>query len=144
GRGGVTNSRACVVLLGLGLLAAPLRGAEVERTLRAELSGADAADFQVENLLGTMRISEGSGNTVTVVATVYAEDASLADAVKLERVSGGNRSATLRVRYPYDRVSTFRYRSPTEQHGFSLLDFGSTSTYEYDGRSVDVNPSHGK
>ena len=91
-----------------------------------------------------MRISEGSGNTVTVVATVYAEDASLADAVKLERVSGGDRSATLRVRYPYDRVSTFRYRSPTEQRGFSLLDFGSTSTYEYDGRSVDVNPSHGK
>ncbi len=136
---------AVVALLGLVPVARTvLADSEAVRTLRAELSGKDAANFCVENLAGTMRITAGTGDTVSVVATVYAESAALADAVRLERLAGDGGAATLRVRYPYDRVSTFRYREPSDRSGDFFLGWESgSSTYSYDGRRVRVSRGHG-
>jgi hypothetical protein len=124
----------------LAVLPAPAAASETVRTVRAELSGADAARFAVENLLGTMRIAPGSGPTVEVVATVHAETAELAEGVRLERVDQGG-TATLRVRYPYDKVSTFRYREPSDDGGF--FGWSSSASYDYDGRRVRVNRGKG-
>jgi len=116
--------------------------AETVRTVRAELSGADAAHFAVENLLGTMRIAPGTGPNVEVVATVHAETPELADAVRVERVDHGGGGATLRVRYPYDKISTFRYREPSSE-GWGFFGWSSSESYDYDGHRVRVNRGKG-
>jgi len=132
-------------MLGSALVVAPVTGAATEsvRTIHAELAGQDLVNFAVENLVGTMHVSAGTGTAVTVTATVYAESDSLANAVRLERVAGDGSAATLRVRYPYDKVSTFRYRDPDNEIDGFLLNFISASTYDYDGRTVRVSPGHG-
>ena len=138
--------RTSVLSFALILLAIPqCAAAEAVRTVRAELSSADLSNFAVENLVGTMRISTAAGDSVVVVATVYAENQALADAVRLERVPGESGATRLRVRYPYDRVSTFRYLPPGYDgpDGF-FLGFGNSSTFDYDGRHVRVSPGHGK
>ena len=134
--------KALLLLLGIGL-ARLGSAAEVQRVLRAELTGDDMARFEIENLAGEMRISSGAGDKVAVVATVHAEDASLADAVRLERVAGEGRTATLRVRYPYDRVSRFRYHEPGRDDGWSFLERHNWSSFDYDGHSVKVSPGGG-
>lgn len=129
------------LILGAALASAPSGAhAETVRTVKAELSGPDAAKFSVENLLGSMRIAPGSGSSVEVVATVHAETPELAEAVRIERVAEGG-GTTLRVRYPYERVSTFRYREPSDD-GFSF-GWSSSESYEYDGHRVRVNRGHG-
>ncbi len=130
-----------VLALGALLASAPPVRAETVRTVRAELTGADASRFAVENLLGTMRITAGTGSAIEIVATVHADTAELADAVRLERVSGGNGEATLRVRYPYDRISTFRYRERGDDDGF--FGWSSSESYEYDGHRVRINRGRG-
>jgi DUF4097 and DUF4098 domain-containing protein YvlB len=140
---GISVQRAGLALaaLTLGWTAAPAaRADEIVRTIRAELPPG-AARFSVENLLGTMSIREADVAGVTAVATVYAESQALADAVRFEIVPGD--AATLRVRYPYDRVSTFRYREPGSHDDGLWLNFSSSSTYSYDGHSVKVNPGRG-
>ncbi len=135
-----------VSAFGIALVAAPARGSAAEsvRTLRAELSGTEAANFAVENLVGAMHVSVGTGNAVTVVATVYAESEALANAVRLDRVTEEAGATTLRVRYPYEKVSTFQYRDPGNDVDGFLLGFISASTYDYDGRTVRVAPGRGK
>jgi len=116
--------------------------AEVVKTLRAELPAEAAARFGVENLVGRMRVSAADQPGVIVTATVYGENDELAGAVRIERVteSGG---PLLRVRYPYDRVRTFRYHEPDSDWDGAFLGFASSSTYHYDGRTVRVNPGRG-
>ena len=46
--------RVLVLIFGCGLSLSAV-GSEIERTIRAELSGADAANFAIENLSGRMR-----------------------------------------------------------------------------------------
>jgi hypothetical protein len=131
-----------ILVLGAALAVPPAAaGAETVRTIKAELSGADASRFAVENLVGAMRIAPGSGPAVEVVATVHAETAELADAVRLERVDPGGGAATLRVRYPYDKVSTFRYRERSDDGGF--FGWSSSESYDYDGHRVRVNRGKG-
>lgn len=125
----------------MSLLAPVVGASEAVRTIRAELSGAEASSFQIENLAGTMWISEGTGDVMTVVATVHAENQGLADAVRIERVAGSAGAATLRVRYPYDKVSTFRYEAPGQGGDWSL--FGSWSNTDYDGHRVRVSHNRG-
>src|SRR5215831_14221803 len=94
-----------IPVLAISLLAAaPGLRAETVKTLKLELSGADASRFAVENLVGTLRVSRGTGSSIEITATVYGESEEIAGAVRLERVPG--EGATVRVRYPYDRVST--------------------------------------
>ena len=134
--------RIALVLASSIAVAAAAR-ADATRTVRLELSGADASRFSVENLAGTTRIAPGSGDRVEIVATVHAESAELAGAVTLERVAGGPVPATIRVRYPYDRVSTFRYRAPGD-HGDDFFGWSGSDTYEYDGHRVRVSRGHGR
>lgn len=136
------SAMASVAALGLAL-SVPVLGEDVVRTVQAELNGRDLERFSVENLAGTLRVSSGSGNTVTVVATVHAETQALADAFRLERVEASSGRAALRVRYPYDKVSSFRYREPSESGEWNIGDWGSSSTYDYDGRRVRVSRGHG-
>jgi hypothetical protein len=127
----------------LSLLAPVVGASEAVRTIRAELSGAEASSFQVENLAGTMWISEGTGDVVTVVATVHAENQGLADAVRIEHLAGSGGATTLRMRYPYDKVSTFRYEAPGQGGDWSLFSFGDWSTTDYDGHRVRVSHNRG-
>ncbi len=129
------------LVLGLGV-AVSAGAAETERTIRAELSGSDLGNFAVENLAGRMRVSMGTGDRLTVVATVRAESAELAQGVRLERVGNGGAPATLRVRYP-SAVSTVRYADPGRERDWPFGDIGSSETYEYDGRRMRVNPGRG-
>jgi hypothetical protein len=135
-----TTRYASILLAGLALQPVSARGEEAVRTLRAELPA--GSRFSVENLVGTMRISEGAVPSVTAVATVHAESAALADAVRLERIPGSDGGVTLRVRYPYDKVGTFQYREPGS-HDDWTFGFASSSRYDYDGRSVRVSPGRG-
>jgi hypothetical protein len=123
--------RNVVAITTVALLFAAGAAAEVTRTLRVELSGDPAAGFAVENLAGAMQVGPGDVATVVAVATVHAEDAALAEAVRFEQVVGKDGVATLRVRYPLDRHRTFRY-----PHG------GSGDT-EYDGHRVRVSDHRG-
>lgn len=134
-----------ISLVGLAVAAVTAAAAaETVRTVKAELSGLDVVRFAVENLLGTMRISIGTGDTVTVVATIYSESSSLADAVRLEKVAGDAGATTVRVRYPYEKVSTFRYQAPGYEGTDSFFfGFGSANSYGYDGHSVRVSPGRG-
>jgi hypothetical protein len=134
--------RLLILVLGWGL-AVSASGSETTRTLRAELSGADARRFAVENLAGKMRISVGTGDQVAILARVFAESAELADAVSLERVADGNAPAALRVRYPYDRVKVFHYVDPEHDRDWPFGHMGSSSTFDYDGRRVRVNEGRG-
>ena len=136
------SAAASVLALGLAL-SAPASGTEVVRTVQAELSGPDLARFAIENLAGTMRISASSGDRVTVVATVHAETQALADAVRIERVEASGGGPALRVRYPSDTVSTFRYREPSESDDWGFGDWSSSSTYDYDGHRVRVARGRG-
>ena len=65
--------------------------------------------------------------------------------MRLERVSGATGAgATIRVRYPYDRVSTFRYRAPSDGGDFDFgIGWSSSDSFEYDGHRVRVNRRHG-
>ena len=138
--------RLAVVAMGAAFfLAQPSPGAEVTKTLRAQLSGPDLSRFAVENLAGTMRVAPGPVGAVTVVATVHAESQKLADAIRLERVAGRS-SATLRVRYPAS-VRTIRYKAPLDEDNASIslgLDIFSSSAYHYDGRIYHVASGHGR
>ena len=125
--------------------AALLSASDVTKALNATLTGADAANFSVENLAGTMRISPGTEGTVTVAVTVHAESKTLADGMRLERLEGDAGAAVLRVRYP-EGVGTIHYRAPADEdtYQFSLgLDF-SSSTYHYDGLNYRIASNHGK
>src|SRR5262245_44738832 len=131
-----------VILVGGLGLSAPALGADVERTIRAELSGADLVNFAVENLAGRMHVVAGSGDRVRVVGRVVAETAELADAVRIERVGNGA-AATLRVRYPYAQVRVFHYVDRDRDRDWPFSSMGSSSTYDYDGHRVRVNEGHG-
>ncbi len=137
-----TSHRLIPALATAALLAAAsgIRAEDV-RTLKLELSGADASRFAVENLVGTLRVSRGTGSSVEIVATVYGESDGLVSAVRLERVSG--EGATVRVRYPYDRVSTFRYRAPSDRDSGIFAGWSSAEDLEYDGHRVRVSRGHG-
>ena len=89
--------RRVVVLVLLAVAATTGAFAEVTRTLRVELAGNPASSFGVENLAGVMRVTAGDGNTVVAVATVHAESAALAAAVRLEQVTGNGGEPVLRL-----------------------------------------------
>ena len=137
---------ACV-----GVMAAGVAAAETTRTLRAQLSGDPTAPFVVENLAGAMRVVAGDGDAVVAVATVHADDAALADAMRFEQVRDENGVPALRVIYPLDRERTIRYdmrdgdrHHGRGHHGLEWL-FGSWggSEVKYDDRRVRVSSNSG-
>ncbi len=131
------------------LLAGPVPAAETTRTVRAELSAADAERFAVENLAGSIVVLPGSGPGVVAVATVHAESADLAGTIRIDRVEGEDGRPTLRVIYPLDRHRHFRYPGPGAGSGagggfLSRLFRGSGETRtRYAGRRVSVSSGSG-
>jgi len=123
------------------LLSAPAAADEVTRTLQTQLTG-DAGAFAVENLAGSMRVVLGSGGSVTAVATVHAESDELAGLVRLEQVVGERGAPTLRVRYPVDRYTSYRYPQNKAEGLLSHL-FGGGSDVHYDGASVHISQGKG-
>ncbi len=127
-----------------GLLAAStLFAGEVTRRLEVELSDPSRA-FAVENLAGRMTVTVGSGRSVVAVATVYAENADLADSIRFEEVEGKDGRPTLRVRYPLDDYGRIRYSEAGHGNGFlSLFGGNSNTSTKYDGYRVKVSSSKG-
>lgn len=118
--------------------------AETVRVLRAEVPEG-AASFRIENLAGRMRVHAGSGQTAVVVATIHAENDSLASRLRLENV-GSAASPILRVRYP-EGVNSIRYRARDDRHddGFLARLFSSSEgEHAYDGRTMRVASWGGK
>jgi hypothetical protein len=116
--------------------------AEATKTLRVQLSPAVTGRFVVENLAGFMRVVPGDGNDVEAVATVHAESEELAASVRFEEVVGDKGLPTLRVRYPLDRHTHYRY--PGGEKGSSWLDFFTGgSSFDYDRRRVRVSARSG-
>lgn len=127
--------RKSLLSLTILLLAAPAGlPAETTRTLRVQLKNPNAA-FAVENLLGRMRVSVGSGDAVVAVATIHAQSDDWAAAMRFEEVSGEHGVPTLRVRYPLDRETSYRYDSGKG--------WGGRSDTDYDGRRVRVSAKSG-
>ena len=133
--------------LAVVLLAAvvPAAAADITRTLKGEISPGSGASWAVENLAGRMHITAGSGSAVTATVTVHAESEELANLMKVEQVSGEHGRMTLRVVYPLDRHTTYRY----SDHGkngsgsfWGMFDSGS-SNVEYAGRRVKVSGKDG-
>src|SRR6266850_5445373 len=138
--------RPSIRLLSLALLAStcmwtPAPAAdEATRTLRLELSSDPALPFAVDNLAGAFRVVPGSGEKVVAIATVHAETEDLARLVRFEQVRGEGDVPTLRVRYPLDRHSTFRYPTGDSESGIARLFGGGTSTdTRYDGHRGKVS-----
>ena len=124
-------SKKSVVLAAVATIATCTAFAETTRTVRATLTGDAAASFAVENLAGTMTVIAVDGTTVEAVATIHAEDATLANAVTFEQVRAHSGLATLRVGYPVDDHRTFRFPG------------AGSSNVEYAGRKVKVSSHSG-
>jgi hypothetical protein len=139
----VWGSRFFFVLLSLAL-AGVASGKEATRTLRAELSGGDSAQFSAENLAGAMRVVPGSGAVVEVVATIHARIPELAALVRIDRGRGDDGFPVLRVHYPLDLHTSYRYPG-VEIDGALLLGLlpGNPVRAEYDGRGVVVSDRKG-
>ena len=125
-------------------LSTPASPGEVTRTLQARLGSADVGHYAVENLAGAMRVTAGTGDSVEATVTVHAESSELASLIRLERVTGEKREPTLRVRYPVDRYTDYRYPGGNDDGGLllGLFSGGSTDT-KYEGRHVRVSAHRG-
>ena len=136
---------AVLAVVVLAVVMAPhAAAAEVTRTLKADLASAASGPWFVENLAGTMKVVPGSGPGVVAVATVHAESDELAALVSIEPVSGGKNGPGLRVRYPVDRHTTYRYPRGSDGKSTVWHMFGSSSTdLKYDGTRVTVSGKDG-
>lgn len=138
-------SALALASIALVLSAGPSAHADVTRSLRAELSADPSRPFRVENLVGHMVVRQGTGPKVVVIATVHGEDARTADLLSLREVRDSKTGhPTLRVQYPVDQHSTYRYgRSGDVEPGFFARLFSGTSNVTYDGRRVAVSAGRG-
>ena len=139
---GVSLATATVVAAA-AVLAIPVF-AETTRTLRIEY--APSGPFAVENLAGAMRVTAGTTDKVVVVATVHAEDDSTAGLMKLEQVAGEKSIPTLRMIYPTDTYTTFRYPADAQEDLNwleRLFGYDNSSTTKYAGRRVTVRSGGG-
>jgi len=137
---------AVLAVVVLAAVAAPhAAAAEVTRTLKADLAGAGSGPWFVENLAGSMKVVPGSGSGVVAVATVHAESDALADLLSIEAVSGGKNGPGLRVKYPVDKHTTYRYPRGSDGKSSGWLNvFGSNTTnLKYDGTRVTVSGRDG-
>lgn len=139
--------RASRTLLAVSIAAAALAStvfADTTKTLRIEYS--PTGPFAVENMAGSMRILAGTTDKVVVVATVHADDEATADLMKLEQVSGDKNVPTLRMIYPIDKFTTFRYPTEAQEnlHWLErLFGFDNSTTTKYDGHRVTIRSGSG-
>src|SRR5262249_6917250 len=99
------------------VLSAPCALADTTRTLRFEMAPPREGLYGVENRAGVMSVVRGSSEKVVAIATVHAESDELAQSIRLDAVKGKKGEPVLRVEYPLDRHTTYRY--PTKGSGSS-------------------------
>ncbi len=130
---------ASLVLAG----AAAGASAEVTKTLKAELSADPSRPFRVENLVGHMVVRQGPGSKVVVIATVHGHDQATVDLLRLEEVRDSKTGhPTLRMRYPIDQHTNYRYGRRAEG-GFFEKFFSGKNNVDYDGARLSVSASSG-
>ena len=129
--------------LALLVLAAAPASADVTRSLKGEISPGASQAWVVENLAGVMKITPGSGSSVTATVTVHAESDELASQIKVEQVVGEKGKMTLRVIYPTDKHTTFRYPGEHKSAGWMAGLWGGENNLEYAGERVKVSSSKG-
>lgn len=127
------------------LLSAAVASAESTRSLKAELTADPMRPFRVENLAGHMVVRQGSGSKVVVTATIHGDDQQTAELIRLEEVRDAKTGApTLRVQYPLNRYTSYRYgRDSDGASGFFERMFSGRSTVTYAGERVSVSGSRG-
>jgi hypothetical protein len=131
------------LVLALLVLAAAPASADVTRSLKGTLTPGASQAWAVENLAGTMKVVAGSGSSVTATVTVHAESNELASLLEVEEVRGEKGVRTLRVVYPLDKHTTYRYAPKRGAESWMGGLFGGDSTLEYAGRHVKVSSSRG-
>src|SRR5262249_27521020 len=95
-----------------------------------------------------MRVTTADVETAVAVATIHAESDELAGLMRFEQVAGEKGVPTLRVRYPVDRYTSYRFgkseRSEKSGHdGFLSWLFNGNSNMKYDGVRVSLNSRSG-
>jgi hypothetical protein len=125
--------------LALAALALPA-GAEVTKIVRTELSAAEAARFDVENLVGSIRVSAGAGDAVAIVATVHAESDALADTLRFERRTWREGEPVVRLTYPIKEHRHYRSPGGIGASRFAYAEDGSTDDGHYE---IRVSPETG-
>ncbi|HET8947706.1 MAG TPA: DUF4097 family beta strand repeat-containing protein [Candidatus Polarisedimenticolia bacterium] len=129
--------------LALLVLAAAPASADVTRSLKGQISPGASQAWVVENLAGVMKITPGSGSSVTATVTVHAESDDIASLIKVEQVVGEKGRMTLRVIYPTDKHTTFRYPANHKSEGWMAGLWGGENNLEYAGERVKVSSSKG-
>lgn len=119
--------------------------ADSTRTLKGTISPGSGESWAVENLAGRMTITAGSGSSITATVTVHAGSEELANLMKVEQVSGEKGRMTLRVVYPLDKHTTYRYSDNGKSGSGSFWGMfdSSSSNVEYAGRRVKVSGKDG-
>jgi hypothetical protein len=139
--------RPALAILAALTLSGNVASAEVAKTLKAELSADATRPFRVENLAGRMIVRQGTGSKVVVTATVHGESQKVADLLRIEEVKDAKTGEpTLRVKYPLDDYTTYRYSGENRNGsggGFFVSMFGGNSNMTYDGTRVTVNSGKG-
>lgn len=126
------------------VLASTVASAEATRTLRAELSTDPGRAFRVENLAGRMVVRQGAGPRVVVIATVHGADQKTADLMRLEEVRDSKTGhPTLRMQYPLDRHTSYKYGQGEGSVGFFDRLFSGSTNSTYDGTRVKVSSGSG-
>jgi putative adhesin len=136
---------ALLVLAVVALVASPAPAfAEVTRTIKADLSPGSGS-WMIENLAGRMTVVTGSGSGVVATATIHAESDELAALLSFEEVSGGKAGGGLRVRYPVEKHTTYRYpnKDGAQAKWLSWLGSSGSSNFKYDGTRVSVSSNDG-
>lgn len=136
----------------LGLTAAAATPGTVTRALQQSVTVPAGGSIKLENLVGHMRVVQGTG-PVRIDATVVAggdHARALAQSVKLD-VSTSGTQTLVHVDYPVDRYDTYLYNPPNAASNGTdevcilgkLICFHgrSSSEFRYQGKRVRVNQS---
>jgi hypothetical protein len=125
------------------LLAAIPASADTTRSLKGSMTPAAGTAWAVENLAGTMHIVPGSGPDVVATVTVHAESDELSNLVRVETVKGEKGVPTLRVIYPVEKYSSYKYPGRGDEQASWGDWFGGGSHVDYAGHRVKVSRSSG-
>lgn len=91
-----------------------------------------------------MVVRQGTGTRVVVTATVHGVDQKTADLMTLQEVRDSKTGhPTLRMIYPLNQHTTYRYGRDGNGGGFFESMFGGRTTTTYDGTRVTVSGGRG-
>lgn len=137
---------AILAVIALAVVSAPgVAAAEVTRTIKADLATPGSGAWFVENLVGTMKVVPGTGTGVVAVATVHAESDAVAALISIEQVDGGKTGPGLRVKYPVDTHTMYRYPRGSDGKSNAWLSWmgAGKTNLKYDGSHVTVSGNDG-